>query len=177
MWKVACSRALQTDFFSLKLQCLHIYLLSCLLQAKDCRALSGFSHQTHGKSISESQRGKCQYRSLNTIGHFISQETWRRGLGRRRIMPQAAQDWLCPVCSLKQHGHTLELIHTCSWEWAFVFFQTHSYSATGEVGLKKKQKQTSWAFFNFPLFTASENAFFSFFPLFLLKMCHTFSEN
>lgn len=42
------------------------------------------------------------------------------------------------VCSLKQHRHTQELKHTCSWEWAFVFFQTHSYSAIWGSRLKKE---------------------------------------
>lgn len=140
MWKVARSGALQTDFLCLKLQCLHIcYLLSCMLQAKGCRALSGFSHQTHGKSISGSLSGKWQHRSLNTISHFISQETWMRGLGRRRITPQAPQNWLCPLCPLKQHGYTQELGHTCTARNGHSFFSnTHCYSTIWGSGLKKE---------------------------------------
>lgn len=60
---------------------------------------------------------------------------------------------------------------------SYFFKQTLSNSATCGSGLKKEYKQTSQAFFTFPLLTAWKNAFFVFLSLLLLNKCHTCSEN
>lgn len=49
-----------------------------------------------------------------------------RGLGRRKIMPQAAPDRLHPACSPKQHGHMQELIHLRAARNGHLYFFKHT---------------------------------------------------